>query len=222
MIDFTLSKKQQELKEGIHELGKYVIRPMSLEMDRKHEVPEPFLRNFMTHGVELPRLGGPLRRSSERRASRRSRKADSRQAESPRPTAPRPSPPRSWPGPTRRCCSACRAPASAAPPVRATGTPEQKKRFFGMFDDMDTGPLQWGAYGLTEPGAGSDVAGIRTSCRKDGKHWVLNGRKCFITNGGARDLERSSSPPSIPRLGRAGHRAFVVEKGTPGFERRQD
>src|SRR5688572_5480231 len=47
MIDFVLSKKQRELKEGINSLGKYVIRPMSLDMDRKHEVPEPFLRNFM-------------------------------------------------------------------------------------------------------------------------------------------------------------------------------
>src|SRR5271154_5001459 len=47
MIDFTLSKKQQELKDGISGLAKYVIRPMSLEMDRKHEVPETFLRNFM-------------------------------------------------------------------------------------------------------------------------------------------------------------------------------
>src|ERR1700749_217472 len=47
MIDFTLSKKQRELKEGIQSLGKYVVRPMSLEMDRNHEVPESFLRNFV-------------------------------------------------------------------------------------------------------------------------------------------------------------------------------
>jgi len=47
MIDFTLSKKQRELKEGIHNLGKFVIRPMSLEMDQKHDVPEAFLRNFV-------------------------------------------------------------------------------------------------------------------------------------------------------------------------------
>src|SRR5580700_9390970 len=47
MIEFTLSKKQHELKEGIHGLGKYVVRHMSLDMDRKHEVPESFLRNFI-------------------------------------------------------------------------------------------------------------------------------------------------------------------------------
>jgi alkylation response protein AidB-like acyl-CoA dehydrogenase len=48
MIDFSLTPKQRELKEGIHNLGKYVIRPLSLEMDRTGEVPEPFMRNFMS------------------------------------------------------------------------------------------------------------------------------------------------------------------------------
>ena len=75
-------------------------------------------------------------------------------------------------------------PGLGGPPVQFTGTPEQKERFFGVFKQPG---LHWGAYGLTEPGAGSDVAGIRTTCRKDGNHWVLNGRKCFITNGGRAD-----------------------------------
>ena len=104
-------------------------------------------------------------------------------------------------------------PGLGGPPVQFTGTPEQKKRFFGVFKQPG---LHWGAYGLTEPGAGSDVAGIRTSCRKDGKHWVLNGRKCFITNGGRADWVVIFATVD-PTLGRAGHRAFVVEKGTPGF-----
>ncbi len=81
---------------------------------------------------------------------------------------------------------------------------------------METGPLRWGAYALTEPNAGSDVAGIRTSCRKDGKDWVLNGRKCYITNG-AKASWNVVFATVDPALGRAGHRAFVVEKGTPGF-----
>ena len=114
------------------------------------------------------------------------------------------------------CCSCLPGPGLGGPPVRSTGTPEQKKRFFGVFKDMTPAPLNWGAYGLTEPGAGSDVAGIRTSCRKDGKHWVLNGRKCYITNG-ARAIWTVIFATVDPALGRAGHRAFVVEKGTPGF-----
>ena len=44
------------------------------------------------------------------------------------------------------------------------------------------------AVGITEPGAGSDVAGIRTTARRDGDHWVLNGTKLFITNGVHADL----------------------------------
>jgi acyl-CoA dehydrogenase len=106
-------------------------------------------------------------------------------------------------------------PGLGGPPVRGSGTPAQKERFFKIFDDMSA-ELRWGAYALTEPGAGSDVAGIRTSCRRDGKHWVLNGRKCYITNG-ARASWNVVFATIDPSLGRAGHRAFVVEKGTPGF-----
>src|SRR5262249_48936027 len=95
------------------------------------------------------------------------------------------------------------------PPVRSTGTPGQKERFPSIFCGLTE--LKWGAYGLTEPGAGSDVAAIKTSCRKDGKHWVLNGRKCFITNG-ARASWCVIFATIDPTLGRAGHRAFVVEK----------
>jgi acyl-CoA dehydrogenase len=108
-------------------------------------------------------------------------------------------------------------PGLGGPPVRGSGTPEQKERFFSVFKDMSDG-LKWGAYALTEPGAGSDVAGIRTSCRKDGDSWVLNGRKCYITNG-ARASWNVVFATIDPTLGRAGHRAFVVEKGTPGFGR---
>src|SRR2546426_12788378 len=63
-------------------------------------------------------------------------------------------------------------PGLGGPPVQFTGTPAQRERFFSVFKKEG---LHWGAYGLTEPGAGSDVAGIRTSCRKEGKEWVLNG-----------------------------------------------
>jgi acyl-CoA dehydrogenase len=97
-------------------------------------------------------------------------------------------------------------------------TTEQRQRFFSVFEklDDDNAPLRWGAYGLTEPAAGSDVAGIPTSCREDGDHWVLNGRKYYITNG-ARASWTVIFATIDPALGRAGHRAFVVEKGTPGF-----
>src|SRR5256885_16885172 len=103
-----------------------------------------------------------------------------------------------------------RGPGRGGPPVQFTGTPEQRARFFGVFKQPG---LHWGAYGLTEPGAGSDVAGIRTSCRKDGKHWVLNGRKCFITNGG-RPHWGGIFPTPDPALGRGRHPPVLVGEGS--------
>ncbi len=213
MIDFTLSKKQKELKEGIHGLGKYVIRPMSLDMDRKHEVPESFLRNFMAMASSFRGSAGHFgTESAEEEKPREAR--EGRVSESNR-TAAVGAEELAWAD--AALLLSLPGPGLGAPPVRGTGTAEQKKRFFGMFADMDKGPLRWGAYGLTEPGAGSDVAGIRTSCRRDGDHWVLNGRKCYITNGG-RAIWTVIFATVDPGQGRAGHRAFVVEKGTPGFE----
>ncbi len=70
------------------------------------------------------------------------------------------------------------------------------------------------AVGITEPGAGSDVAGIRTTARRDGDHWVLNGTKMFITNGVHADLYfvAAKSGPGKREVS-----MFIVEKGTPGF-----
>jgi butyryl-CoA dehydrogenase len=75
-----------------------------------------------------------------------------------------------------------------------------------------------GAYALTEPGAGSDAAALRTAARKDGNEYVLNGEKTFITNGGQAGLyvvfARTNPDPSV---GHKGISAFLVEAGTPGF-----
>lgn len=212
MIEFSLSKKQRDIQEGIRSLGKYVIRPMSLSMDRNKEVPEPFLRNFMklAKGFRSDDVIDP----SEEGAAPARERDPSKPSETNR-TSAIAAEELSWAD--AAMLLSVPGPGLGGPPVRATGTPEQKKRFFGIFKDMDKGPLKWGAYALTEPGAGSDVAGIRTSCRKDGSHWVLNGRKCYITNG-ARASWNVVFATVDPALGRAGHRAFVVEKGTPGFE----
>jgi acyl-CoA dehydrogenase len=214
MIDFTLSKQQRELKEGINNLGKYVIRPMSLEMDRKHEVPEAFMRNFMKMSNSF--RNDDLMESFEGGGEPTGKRSDSGKPREVNRTAAVGAEELAWADAAMLLCMP--GPGLGGPPVRGTGTAEQKKRFFGMFAGMEGegGELRWGAYGLTEPNAGSDVAGIRTSCRKDGKHWILNGRKCFITNG-ARAIWTVIFATVDPSLGRAGHRAFVVEKGTPGF-----
>jgi len=70
------------------------------------------------------------------------------------------------------------------------------------------------AVGITEPGAGSDVAGIRTSARRDGDQWVLNGTKMFITNGVHADLYFVAAKTGP---GKRDMSMFIVEKGTPGF-----
>jgi acyl-CoA dehydrogenase len=77
------------------------------------------------------------------------------------------------------------------------------------------------AVGITEPGAGSDVASLRTRARRDGDAWVLNGTKMFITNGVHADLyfiaARTAEGNGADAKGARGLSMFIVEKGTPGF-----
>jgi acyl-CoA dehydrogenase len=210
-IEFSLTKKQHEMREAIRNLARHVIRPQALAWDRAGGVPEEFLRNMArmatSFGSNAMRSG--LGEQSSDEIEHRKKTMGGPQLSSVLASE------------EIACGDAglllnLPGPGLGGPPVRATGTPEQKERFFSIFADLDNGPLRWGAYGLTEPSAGSDVAGIRTSCRKDGRHWVINGRKCFITNG-AKASWTVIFATIDPSLGRAGHRAFVVEKGTPGF-----
>jgi acyl-CoA dehydrogenase len=98
----------------------------------------------------------------------------------------------------------------AGPHLQHAGNAAQKQQYLRRVTagEMIT------AVGITEPGAGSDVAGIRTSARREGGHWVLNGTKMFITNGVHADLYfiAAKSGP-----GRREVSMFIVEKGTPGF-----
>jgi len=73
------------------------------------------------------------------------------------------------------------------------------------------------AVAITEPDAGSDVAGIRTRARLDGDHWVLNGSKMFITNGVHADLYFVAARTDSNAKGSRGTSIFIVEKGAPGF-----
>jgi acyl-CoA dehydrogenase len=91
--------------------------------------------------------------------------------------------------------------------ITAVADPDQKKRFKGL----------WAAMAITEPGAGSDSANLRTTARLDGDEWVLDGEKIFVTAGSRADavvvwatLDRN--------LGRAAIKSFVVPRDTPGME----
>jgi acyl-CoA dehydrogenase len=219
-IEFSVSKKQLEMRDAIRNMAKHVIRPQALTWDREKSIPEDFLRNMArlatSMGSNAMRSGLGEDGKHGARDAQDAAEADTKKKAEGLGTqlgSVLASEELAWGDAGLLLCLP--GPGLGGPPVRASGTAEQKKRFFSVFKDLE-GPLRWGAYGLTEPSAGSDVAGIRTSCRKDGKHWVLNGRKCYITNG-ARASWTVIFATIDPALGRAGHRAFVVEKGTPGF-----
>ncbi len=103
----------------------------------------------------------------------------------------------------------------AAAGLAASGTPEQIAEWVPQcFGDADDPKL--GAYGVTEPQAGSDVKSLRTTARRDGDEWVLNGTKVFITNGGIADVHVIVATVD-PELGHRGQASFVVPKDTPGL-----
>ena len=210
-IEFSLNKRQLEMTSMIRQFAEGIVRPESLKWDREHGVPHDFLRRIvmMAQSMGGGLVMGPNRGSTETVEM----SAEDKRKRQPALSTILSAEELSWGDAGLLLCLP--GAGLGGPPVRASGTPEQKQRFFSIFDDP-AGELKWGAYALTEPGAGSDVAGIRTSCRKDGKHYVINGRKCFITNG-ARASWNVVFATIDPSLGRAGHRAFVVEKGTPGF-----
>ncbi|MFL6059606.1 MAG: acyl-CoA dehydrogenase family protein [Marmoricola sp.] len=91
---------------------------------------------------------------------------------------------------------------------------EQRRRWLPGFA---TGELI-GALAMTEPGAGSDLQGMRTSARRDGDDWVVNGSKTFISSGIMADLVVLATRTD-PEAGSRGFTLFVVERDTPGFER---
>ncbi len=204
-IEFQLTKRQLDTRDAIRNLATNVIRPQSLVWDREHGVPHDFLRNMamLASNMGAMAIGPSDTLKKDEPGKKRSTNVNTVLAAEEM----------AWGDAGLLLCLP--GPGLGGPPVRSTGTPEQKERFFGIFKDMST-ELRWGAYALTEPAAGSDVAGIRTSCRKEGKDWVLNGRKCYITNG-ARASWNVVFATIDPTLGRGAHRAFVVEKGTPGF-----
>ncbi len=101
-----------------------------------------------------------------------------------------------------------------AKPIELHGTEEQKERYLPKLSSGE-----WiGAFGITEPDAGSDAAAITTSAQRDGDSWVIDGTKTFITNGPVCDVfivvARTDAEASSSR----GMTAFILERGTPGLE----
>lgn len=101
-------------------------------------------------------------------------------------------------------------------PIQTYGTEEQKQKYLVPLAKGE----KLGAFGLTEPGAGTDAQGQQTKAVLDGDEWVLNGSKCFITNGKEADIYIIIAiTGTVEKRGKLSKEisAFIVEKGTPGF-----
>lgn len=116
-----------------------------------------------------------------------------------------------------KCCAATGAimavhTSAGIMPIQLFGTEEQKKKYI---PDVATGK-KIAAFALTEPGAGSDASQVATTATLDGDEYVLNGTKCFITNGVAASTYCVFATVDKSK-GVKGITGFIVEKGTPGF-----
>ena len=98
-------------------------------------------------------------------------------------------------------------------PILYLGTEEQKQKYVPKLARGE----YLGAFCLTEPGSGSDAASLKTTAVRDGDHYVLNGSKVFITNGGEADTYIVFARTNLEEKGSKGVSAFIVEKQTPGL-----
>ncbi len=208
MIDFELTDAQKNVKALLHWFAKEKLRPLALEYDRHGPVPvdAPIFQELKSMGLGMgstprdrggePELGEEQDRQGARQFARIGILGAEEVAYGDAGIM------LTFPGP-----------GLADPPVRTMGTEEQKEMFYSAFKGDKPA---WGAFALTEPGAGSDVAGISSTAVKDGDHYIINGTKIFITNGARAEWVVWFATVD-KKLGREGHRAFLIRKGTPGF-----
>src|SRR4051812_18228404 len=195
-MDFRLNEEQLEFQQTCRRFAREVIRPVAAKYDREESVPWDVIkaaREWGLHGLDhIQRMGQD-------------------------------------PDGVYSCiyaeelhwgCAgialAIQGGSLAAAGIASSGTPEQIGRWvpecFGEGDEV-----KLGAYAVTEPQAGSDVKSLKTTARRDGDEWVLNGTKIFITNGGIADVHVVVAAVD-PSLGTRGQASFVIEKGTPGLD----
>ena len=198
----------REMLDELRDLGRRYIRPMGLEADRTGDPPpadHELYRRCARQGGLVSRTVGPGEDESggdgDASLTWRPLRALLIAEES-----------AYW---DRGVALSLPGPGLGGAALRSAATPAQRERFLAPFADQTR--AHWGAMAMTEPGAGSDVARIRTRARRDGDEWVLTGQKMFCSNGARADWVVVWATVD-PDLGRDGHRAFVVEQGTPGFE----
>jgi acyl-CoA dehydrogenase len=205
-MQLAIDPETSKRLEGIRALGRSQIRPLGIEADRlgRPTPPDhPFFQLLLKAGQGRTRWTGDDEPDAPRDESTRVGNTRSVLCLAEEMSY--------W---DRGVAVSFPGPGLGEPPLLSMGTPDQKQRFLGPFLEPDR--PRWGSFAMTEPGAGSDVAGIETSARKNGDHWILNGAKSFAANASRADWILVWATVNRD-LGREGHRAFVVERGTPGL-----
>lgn len=193
MIDFSLTEDQIALQEMAREFAEKEMRPKAARYDQGHDFPEDVMKKafevgFLTCTVPSEYGGGGLRDLETVIVSEE----------------------------LARGCggmyTTMMANSLAFTPIVLFGTDEQKKKFFGPF----TKKMAFASYCLTEREAGSDTSAIKTTAKRAGSEYILNGSKCFITNGGVASLYTVFAN-SAPEKGARGLSVFCVPRETPGL-----
>src|SRR6218665_679061 len=208
-MDFSISATDRQRLQTLRRLGREEMRPAGWRADRAAAplpVDDPFFARMLAQGFGRTRwrpAGADSADSADAAAPNKAASAVAQVLLAEEGAY--------W---DRGIGVALPGPGLGEPPLLALGTPGQEERFLAPFVAPQR-PI-WGAFAMTEPSGGSDVANIKTRARRDGDHWVLNGAKSFSGNSGRPEWIVVFATID-PALGRAGHRAFVVERGTPGL-----
>jgi alkylation response protein AidB-like acyl-CoA dehydrogenase len=197
-LDFDLSKEQEMIRREVRRFAKSEITPVALELDEKEEFSYALTRKMGEIGlfgmfVSEAYDGQEMDYISYIIAVEEIARVDGSQA-----------------------ATVAAANSLGIGPLYYFGTDEQKKKYLPK---LCRGEALWG-FGLTEPTAGSDAGGSKTTAVKDGNEWVLNGSKIFITNA-ACDMSLGVTVQAVTGTlpnGKQEYTCFLVEHGTPGFK----
>jgi acyl-CoA dehydrogenase len=194
-MDFALNEEQQDYKDRARAFARDVIRPAARLHDEEESTPWAVIKEARVQGFQG--LEAIQRSASDGDGQMQVISAEEFH----------------W-----GCAGIALAISGsglAAAGIASSGTPEQIAQWvpecFGAGDEV-----KLGAYAVTEPQAGSDVKSLKTTAKRDGDEWVLNGTKVFITNGGIADVHVVVATVD-PTLGTRGQASFVIGKDTPGL-----
>ena len=194
-MNFQLTKEQEFVRKMVREFATNEVEPIAADIDAEHRFPEENVKKMADYGL----LGIPFSKEVGGAGGDQLSYAIAVEELS------------------RVCGSTgviCSAHTSLCCwPIYAWGNEEQKAKYL---PDVCSG-RKLGAFGLTEPNAGTDAGGQQTRAELIGDQWVLNGAKVFITNGGYADVFIIMAMTDKKKKTRGGISAFIVEKDDPGF-----